>query len=94
MNRSNGFVVDTDSAPDDIAAGSHLYQDGVFVAFDVDADAAAKVRKRRNELLEATDYLALTDTVMSDEMVQYRQALRDITSQDGFPHRVDWPVKP
>lgn len=63
---------------------------------DRDAAMATEVRNRRNELLAATDYLALTDTTMTLEMTQYRQALRDITSHANFPHlsEADWPVKP
>ena len=63
---------------------------------DRDAAKAKEVRNRRNELLAETDYLALTDTTMTLEMTQYRQALRDITSHANFPHLsdADWPVKP
>ena len=62
----------------------------------LDADAASAVRTQRNELLAETDYLALTDTTMTLEMTQYRQALRDITSHANFPYlsEADWPVKP
>lgn len=62
----------------------------------LDADAAAAVRTQRNELLAETDYLALTDTTMTLEMTQYRQALRDITSHANFPYlsEADWPEKP
>jgi hypothetical protein len=31
---------------------------------------------------------------MFPEMATYRQALRDITLQPGFPHNVTWPTKP
>lgn len=41
-----------------------------------------------------TDYLALSDTTLTPEMTAYRQALRDITTQEGFPYNVVWPVKP
>lgn len=63
---------------------------------DRDAARAKEVRTQRNELLAATDYLALTDTTMTIEMTQYRQALRDITSHANFPYlsEADWPVKP
>ena len=53
-----------------------------------------EVRAKRNSLLAETDYLALTDTTLTSEMATYRQALRDITSQAGFPTDVTWPVKP
>lgn len=53
-----------------------------------------KVRAKRNSLLAETDYLALTDTTLTSDMAIYRQELRDITSQSGFPTDVTWPVKP
>tara|TARA_R110002020_G_scaffold154506_1_gene334357 strand:+ start:2755 stop:3036 length:282 start_codon:yes stop_codon:yes gene_type:complete len=53
-----------------------------------------EVRSRRNSLLAETDYLALSDTTLSSDMATYRQALRDVTSQAGFPTDVSWPVKP
>ena len=37
------------------------------------------LRNRRNNLLQETDYFALSDVVMSDDMKKYRQDLRDIT---------------
>jgi hypothetical protein len=39
----------------------------------------ADLRTKRNKLLADTDYLALSDNTISDEMKAYRQALRDIT---------------
>ena len=41
--------------------------------------AMADLRAKRNRLLSATDYLALSDNTMTTEMSAYRQALRDIT---------------
>ena len=52
------------------------------------------IRAYRDKLLSETDYAALQDVVMSPEMAAYRQALRDITDQAGFPHEVVWPTKP
>lgn len=53
-----------------------------------------EVRAERDRLLAETDYLALSDTTLSPDMATYRQALRDVTSQAGFPTDVTWPVKP
>ena len=55
---------------------------------------ATVVRAKRDSLLAETDWSALVDTTLSDEMRAYRQALRDITIQAGFPENVEWPVKP
>lgn len=52
------------------------------------------VRSERNILLAETDYLALSDTTLSSDMAAYRQALRDVTSQSGFPTNITWPTKP
>jgi hypothetical protein len=56
--------------------------------------AEANVRAHRNRLLSNTDWTALSDVTITPEMAAYRQALRDITSQDGFPYSIEWPVKP
>jgi hypothetical protein len=42
--------------------------------------AMADLRQRRNSLLTATDYLALSDNTLTTEMSTYRQALRDLTN--------------
>ncbi len=62
----------------------------------LDAATAETNRKKRNELLAATDYFALSDVIMSDSMQLYRQKLRDITGHANWPNLVDddWPVKP
>ena len=58
------------------------------------ARAQARLRDKRNRLLKETDFYALSDVTMSDEMATYRQALRDIPSQSGFPTNVTFPTKP
>lgn len=62
----------------------------------LDADAAKSVRSRRDILLAETDFYALSDVTMSEDMTTYRQALRDITGKSGFPNLSDsdWPTKP
>ena len=59
-------------------------------------EIAQENRKKRNELLAATDYFALTDVTMNAAMTSYRQQLRDITDLDAWPNLTDedWPVKP
>jgi len=52
------------------------------------------VRNQRNRLLQDTDWMALSDNTMSPAWASYRQALRDITEQAGFPYSVVWPTKP
>jgi len=59
-----------------------------------DTAMAESIRAERNQLLANTDWMALSDVIMSAEMAAYRQALRDITTQEGFPHNVVWPDTP
>ena len=56
--------------------------------------SADEARTLRDSLLADTDWTANSDVTMSDEMRTYRQALRDVPSQAGFPDDVTWPVKP
>lgn len=59
-----------------------------------DTQARAAVRQHRDALLQQTDWRASSDLVLPTEWATYRQALRDITSQEGFPYTLDWPAKP
>lgn len=56
---------------------------------------AASVRAERTQKLSASDWTQVADApVDKAAWAAYRQALRDITSQAGFPWEVTWPVKP
>jgi len=57
-------------------------------------DAGRNIRNQRDSLLQQTDWMALSGNTMTPEWASYRQALRDITIQEGFPFSVDWPAKP
>ena len=57
------------------------------------AAAEANVRSERDSLLQETDWWAVSDRTMTAEQTAYRQALRDITSQAGFPFSITWPTK-
>lgn len=53
---------------------------------------------RRNALLAESDWTQLADVPLSAEMksqwATYRQQLRDLTDQPGFPDSINWPAKP
>jgi len=55
-------------------AEEQAWNDGAF------GRAMSDLRQRRNTLLSATDYFALSDNTLTTEMSTYRQALRDITN--------------
>jgi hypothetical protein len=52
------------------------------------------IRAERDSLIAETDVWALSDRTMTAEQTAYRQALRDIPAQAGFPVNVTWPTKP
>ena len=70
----------------------------------IDAAAPMKeLRKQRDAKLAETDFHALSDVTMADNMKTYRQALRDLpahkdgkdaTLKDGVLENVKWPLKP
>jgi hypothetical protein len=70
--------------------------DGVVVDLDVPASPTTErdVRNKRDGLITATDWWATADRTMTAEQTAYRQALRDITDQAGFPTDITWPTKP
>ena len=59
--------------------------------------AQADLRSKRNRLLAETDYYALSDVTMSDEMKKYRQDLRDLPDGKDTVEKCDnatFPTKP
>ena len=60
-----------------------------------DAEQAKSVRTSRNDKLKECDWTQITDaTVDKPAWATYRQALRDITAQAGFPWTITWPDAP
>lgn len=61
-------------------------------------EAAARIREQRSRLLAESDWIVVFHTEKGTnipfEWELYRQQLRDITTQDGFPHNVMWPSPP
>lgn len=68
------------------------------IANMTDEDHAVEVRSQRDRLIAETDYLAMPDYPLSEEdrgiVTAYRQALRDVPTQEGFPREVVWPEAP
>lgn len=63
-------------------------------AAGADTRAASQVREQRDARLAETDWMANSDVTMSDDWATYRQALRDVPAQAGFPENITWPVEP
>ena len=70
---------------------------------DIDADGIAavdevqakNVREQRNAKLAACDWTQLTDAPLNSSVwATYRQALRNVPAQSGFPWDITWPTEP
>jgi hypothetical protein len=60
-----------------------------------DAEFASNARSQRNILLSESDWTQVDDApVNKTAWAVYRQELRDISSQEGFPISINWPIKP
>jgi hypothetical protein len=75
------------------------YENGVFVTPTQNEEFLAKSRRSwRDFLLAESDWRIIKDLEITgsinQEWARYRQALRDIPSQSGFPLNVIWPEKP
>ena len=88
----NGNVVQFTAAEETARdAEEQAWADGAL------ARAQTKLRQRRNALLAETDFYALSDVTMSDEMKDYRQKLRDLPNGLDTEKKVKakkFPTKP
>ena len=88
----NGNVVQFTAAEETARdAEEQAWADGAL------ARAQAKLRSKRDTLLAATDFYALSDVTMSDDMKTYRQELRDLPEGKDTVDKcnnVTWPTKP
>lgn len=86
-NKNNAMIVDQGD-----------YYEAVPIPEPTVQELASSVRSQRDTKLSATDYLVVPDYPISPEDLEavkvYRQALRDIPEQSGFPKNVQWPVEP
>jgi hypothetical protein len=62
------------------------------------AAAALAVRNTRDGLIASCDWMAIKafegGTTVGTDWATYRQALRDVTNQEGFPNDITWPAQP
>lgn len=59
-------------------------------------ETVIQVKQKRESLLASSDWTQLNDVLLNnkDQWVTYRQSLRDIPEQSGYPFNVIWPTKP
>ena len=95
--------VETDDDPESKTFGEITktnYKMSHFSGDDTAKDARllakkwANVRRDRDRKLAETDYLALSDSTLSSNMKDYRQALRDVPEDNADVDNINWPTKP
>ncbi len=96
---SNGNWVEKYVATDmfaDIEGGKTKSEQETEYQVTLDANTAASYRNTRNSKLTETDWTAMSDVTMADDMKTYRQALRDLPTHKNWPNLedADWPTKP
>lgn len=79
--------------------GQVITEAGEFVTPETSIDLetlANDIRVKRNRLLASSDWTQLEDIPVEirDLWKAYRQDLRDMTNQAGFPENVEWPISP
>ena len=84
---------DTDNTVDNAALLALIGSDFAAYAAPTTADLASSVKADRDGLLAASDVYATADRI-TDAWRTYRQALRDVPAQAGFPATVTWPTEP
>jgi hypothetical protein len=66
-----------------------------FIAPPEPVPTVEEVRTERDRLLKASDWTQVADAPVDQAAwAEYRQALRDVPEQEGFPENVVWPTKP
>jgi hypothetical protein len=78
----------------DTKESSAAEQEAAYKAMK-DAEQAKSVRTSRSEKLKDSDWTQVADAPVDQAAwAVYRQALRDVTQQSGFPWTIDWPTIP
>ena len=88
----------TDTTAEDGTVTTAAENEAAYKAMK-DAEQAKAVRATRGEKLKETDWTQVADALLDAPVdkalwAAYRQALRDVTTQEGFPWNVTWPVEP
>ena len=96
----SGWQIVEATLPADYTPGKYSFNAGVFSLIPFSATPedhkakATEVREARDLLIAKTDWTQLPDVpqAIKSQWASYRQALRDVPQQAGFPFNVVWPT--
>lgn len=84
----------TDTTAEDNTVTTAAEHEAAYKAMK-DAEQAKAVRTQRGEKLKDSDWTQVSDAPVDQAAwATYRQALRDISTQEGFPWTINWPEQP
>jgi len=87
-------VTGQNESGEDITIQTHFSGDDTAKDARVLAEKWVNVRRDRDRKLAETDFHALSDATLADNMKTYRQALRDVPADNADVDNISWPVKP
>lgn len=94
----SAYVKNVRVAQQPVMVASNLSSIQSLITPPTEDETKAKIRIVRTRLLALTEWTQGRDSPLSAVIIQawgdYRQALRDMTAQRGFPNEVTWPVPP
>ena len=93
-----GLILATDNAEIGGTYNGKTFARKVITDNRTDAEKETDERSERDALLSQSDWTVMPDSPLSDskktEWKTYRQALRDVPAQSGFPNNITWPTEP
>jgi hypothetical protein len=92
----NGILLDFEIPEQPFGNYKFNYSSKQWVLIQDPILATAEALKKRIGLLQASDWTQLPDVAIDtkSQWAAYRQALRDITTQSGYPFNIVWPSPP
>jgi hypothetical protein len=84
-----------------MASYNVVNEDGTITVLEMDSEEMLAVdsqmcREKRTHELKKSDWIELSSVSLpnKEEWITYRQALRDVPQQSGFPYTITWPTEP
>ena len=87
-------VTGQDMEGEDITIQTHFSGDDTTKDARLLADKWVRVRRDRDRRIAETDFHALSDSTLADNMKTYRQGLRDVPEDNADVDDINWPTKP
>lgn len=85
-------IYSSPEVPSDFHVMKYLYDGTEFTVAGYYHLFCNEMRQTRNNMIRETDWWASSDLTMTQSQTEYRQGLRDVPQQEGFPYSIIWPI--